>query len=76
MTFNNEIYIQREITKRIEFLFILNNIRENIESHDKKENKKKDTTSHQNKTDIKKEYIKKSRIRILERIINISKHQE
>ena len=73
MTFNNEIYVQYEIIKRIEFLFILNNIRENIESYNKKENKKKNITSYRSKTDIKKEHTRKLRIKILKRIINISR---
>ena len=46
MISDNGIYIQREITKEIRFLFILSNIRRNIRSHDKKENKKRDTTDH------------------------------
>ena len=39
-----------------------------------KKNEKKDTTSHRNKKDIKKEYTRKSRIRISEETINILKH--
>ena len=46
MTLNDGIYIQRETVKRTGFLFILNGIRENIESHDKKENKKRNVTSY------------------------------
>ena len=41
MTSNNKIYIQRQITKKIRLFFILSNIREDIEDHDKKEIKKK-----------------------------------
>ena len=73
MTFNNEIRIQHQITKRTRLLFILSNIRKNIKSHDKKENKKRDTTNYRNKIDIKERRLKKSRIRISKKIINISR---
>ena len=46
MIFNNEIRIQRKIIRRIEFLFILDSIRRNTRNYNKKENKKKNTTSH------------------------------
>ena len=46
MTFNIEIRIQCKITERIKLLFLLNSIRENIRSHDKKENEKKSTINY------------------------------
>ena len=46
MIFNNEICVQRKIIREIKLLFILSNIRRNIKSHDKKENKKKDTKDY------------------------------
>ena len=72
MISNNEIYIQYQITKKIRLFFILSSIRKNIESYDKKENKKKDTTSYRNEINIKKRRSKKPRIKILKEIINIS----
>ena len=76
MTFNDGIYIQYKIIKRIKLLSILSDVRGDIESHDKKENKKKNTISHRNKINIKKERIKKPRTKLLKRTINISKRQE
>ena len=46
MIFNNEIRIQRKISRRTELFFILNSIRENIESHRKKRNKKRNVTTY------------------------------
>ena len=46
MILDNEIYVQRKITERTRLLFILNSIRRNIKSYDKKENEKRNTTSH------------------------------
>ena len=46
MTLNDEIYVQFKITKETEFFFILNGIRRNIESYDKKENKKRNIKNH------------------------------
>ena len=76
MILNNGIRIQYEITRRTEFLFILNNIRKNIESYDKEENEKRNIISHRNKIDTKKEHTKKSYIRISKEIMNISGRQE
>ena len=76
MTFNNRVYIQRKITKRTKLFFLLNNVWENIRGHDKKENKKKNTTDHRDKIDNKKRYTKKPRTRILKEVINIFERQE
>ena len=76
MILNNEIRIQYEITKKIGFFFILNNVRENIESYNKKRNEKRNTVSHWNKIDIKREHTKKSYIRISKETINIPEYQE
>ena len=46
MILDNEICIQYEIIKEIEIFFILNSIRKNTKSYDKKENKKRNTTGH------------------------------
>ena len=73
MIFNNWIRIQYEIIKRTRFFFVLNSIRENIESYDKKENEKRNTISHRNEIDIKREHTRKFCIRILKETINILK---
>ena len=71
MIFNNKIRIQFKTIKRIRLFFILNSIRKNIESYYKKENKKKNVTSHRDKIDIKKERTRKSRIKISKETMNI-----
>ena len=73
MIFNDEIRVQRKITRKTGFLFILDNIRRNTNSHDKKENKKRNIVSHRNETDIKRGHTRKPRIRISEETMNISK---
>ena len=73
MTFDNKIYIQHKIIKRIKLLFISSNIREDIESYNKKENKRKNTIDYRDKTNIKKRHSRKSRIKILKKIMNILK---
>ena len=76
MTFDNEIRIQYKISERTRFLLLSDRIRENIRSHDKKENEKRNTTNHRNKTDNEKRYTRKPRIRISKEIINIPGRQE
>ena len=76
MTPNDEIYIQRETSRETRLFPLPNCIRKNIEDHDKKENKKKNITNRRNKTDIKKRYVRESRIRILKKVMNIPKCQE
>ena len=46
MTLNDEICIQLKITKETRFFFISDGVRKNIESYDKKENKKRDTKNY------------------------------
>ena len=76
MVFNNGIRIQYKIPERIGLFFIPNGIREDIRSHDKKGNEKEDITTYWDKTDIKKEYTRELRTRILKETINISGRQE
>ena len=73
MVLNTRIRIQYETIKRIELLSLLNSIRKNIRSHDKKENEKRNITNHQNTIDDKKKRTRKPRIRILKETINISR---
>ena len=73
MTFNNEIYIQREISKRTRLLLVSNRIRRNIESHDKKENEKRNIETRRDKISNKKRYTRKSYIKIPKETINISR---
>ena len=76
MTLNIEIYIQYEITERIKLFLLLNNIRENIKDYDKKENEKKSIVNHWDTIDKKRERVRKPRIRISKRIMNILERQE
>ena len=46
MTFDNKIRIQRKIIRETRLFLILDGIRRNTKSHDKKETKKKNTTSY------------------------------
>ena len=46
MILDDEIYIQRKITKITRFLFTLSSIRRNVKSYNKKENRKKNTISY------------------------------
>ena len=72
MILNNRIRVQYKIIKKTGFLFVLSNIRENIENYNKKENEKENITSHQNQINTKRKHTRKPRIRIPERTINIS----
>ena len=46
MTLDNKIRIQFKTLERTELFFLLNCIRKNIRSHNKKRNKKKNTIDH------------------------------
>ena len=46
MTLDNGICIQRKTTRKTGLFFILSNIRKNVKSYNKKENKKKDITNY------------------------------
>ena len=76
MTFNDGIRIQRKIARETGLLFLLNSVQRNIRSHDKKKNKKRNTTDYRNIINDKRRRIRKSRIKILKKTINISKRQE
>ena len=64
MTPDDGIRIQFEISKRTRLFLLLNCIRRNIRSHDKKEDKKRNTIDRRNKINIKKRRTRKSYIRI------------
>ena len=72
MTLNIGICIQYEITKRIRLLSLLNSIRKNTKSYNKKENEKENVSSCRDTTNNKRERTRKHRIRILERTMNVS----
>ena len=76
MTLNTRIHVQYEITERSELLSLSNSIRENIRSHDKEENEKRNVTNYRDTTSNERECTKESRIRISKRIMNIPGRQE
>ena len=76
MTPNIEIRVQCEITRRTRLLSLPNGIRENIRSHDKKGNEKRNATNYRDTTSNKRGRARKPRTRIPKETMSIPGRQE